>query len=367
MDAREASALFDPARLRLARQLSGWSRAELARQAGVSAAAISQFEGAVSRPKPATLAKLTLVLGVPARFFAGTPTATLLPSTDESFFRSLRRTTLRDRERATAHASLLAQLVRSIESRVVLPQFTAIEDVALGPGDRVERAEDAAALVRKLWSVPHGPIDDVVRLLEQHGIVVCRIPLLTNDVDAFSLAAGPRPLVLLGADKGVYERSRLDAAHELGHMLMHAHDPEPAEPALERQAQRFAGALLLPADALRAEWPGKRLDWNHLAQMKTRWGLSMAAILYRARELALLSPTAHQNAMKYLSRKGWRVREPGTRRAPEEPALLCEALSLLSSHAISLDTLTDEAHLPSADDLKQRLAIAPRPRLSIAL
>ena len=367
VDAREASALFEPARLRLARQLHGWSRAELARQAGVSAAAISQFESAVSRPKPATLAQLTLVLGVPARFLAATRTPTLAPTTDESFFRSLRRTTLRDRERATAHASLLAELVRSIEARVVLPQFMPIEDIALDPADPVERAENAATLVRELWTVPDGPIDDVVRLLEQHGIVVCRIPLLTKDVDAFSWAAGPRPLVLLGADKGVYERSRLDAAHELGHMLMHAHDPEPGEPALERHAQRFAGALLLPADALRSEWPGKRLDWGHLLQMKTRWGISMAAILYRARELALLTPTAHQNAMKYLSRKGWRVREPGTRRAPEEPAMLAEALGLLASHGVSLDTLTDEAHLPSSDDLAQRLGIVPRSRLSVVL
>lgn len=367
LDAREASALFDPSRLRVARQLKGWSRAELARQAGVSAAAISQFETGSSRPKPATLAQLALVLGVPARFLATARRPTLVPSVEDSFFRSLRRTTQRDRERATAHASLIAELVRSVEARVVLPAFEPIDDLVLDVNDPVALAEAAADRVRAEWDIPAGPIENVVRLIERHGIVVCRVPLLTKDVDAFSWAAGPRPIVMLGSDKDVYERSRLDAAHELGHMLMHANDPEPAQPAMERQAQRFAGALLLPADALRDEWPGPPLDWGHLLRLKSRWGISMGAILFRARELELLSATAYTNAMKYLSRKGWRVREPGTKHAPEEPALLAEALSLLERSGTSLEDLANEAHLPPSADLARTLRVEPRERLSIAL
>lgn len=367
-DAREASALFDPARLKLARQLSGWSRAELARRVELSAAAVSQFESGASRPKPATLAQLALMLRMPVRFFAGGRDATLMPSTDESFFRSLRRTTQRDRERAAAHAGLLAELVRAVEGRVVLPRFEPSDDLLLDPTDPPERAEEIAELVRQRWSVPTGPIANVVLLLEQHGIVVCRVPFLTRDVDAFSWTGGPRPLVLLGDDKGVYERSRLDAAHELGHVLMHAHDPAPAEPGLERQAQRFAAALLLPADALRDEWTETgRLDWTEILRMRERWGLSMAAIMYRARELRLLTTTAYQNAMKYMSRKGWRVREPGRARNPEQPALLGQALALLDQSGVSLDLLSDEANLPGSDDLASRLQVAPRERLAVAL
>lgn len=368
LDAREASALFDPARLKLARQLSGWSRAELARRAGLSAAAISQFEAGTSRPKPATLAQLGLVLGMPARCFAAGRTSTLLPRTEESFFRSLRRTTQRDRERAAAHAGLLAELVRAIDGRVLLPAFEPIDALVLDPGEPAERAEAVADLVRRRWEIPDGPIENVVLLLEKHGIVVCRVPLLTRDVDAFSWTGGPRPLVLLGADKDVFERSRLDAAHELGHVLMHAHDPEPAQPTMERQAQRFAAALLLPTDDLRREWPTKgRLDWGHLLLLRNRWGVSMAAILYRARELGLLNATAYENAMKYLSRKGWRVREPGRAREPEQPSLLAEALALLAQVGTTLDALADEANLPSSSDLATRLGVEPRKRLAVAL
>lgn len=250
---------------------------------------------------------------------------------------------------------------------MLFPAFEAIPEVVLDVSDPVERAEQAAQHVRQQWHIPDGPLEHVVRLIERHGIVVCRVPLLTKDVDAFSWAAGPRPLVLLGADKGVYERSRLDAAHELGHMLMHANDPEPAQPALERQAQRFAGALILPAAQLRAEWPGSRLNWGELLRLKARWGISLAAILYRARELDLLSHTTYTNAMKYLSRKGWRVREPGTRHSPEEPSLLNEALGLLAKNGVTLDALVEAAHLPPSADLLLRLRIEPREHLVVAL
>ena len=367
LDARGAAALFDPDRLRAARQLNGWSRAELARRAELSAAAISQFESGSTKPRAATLAQLALALGVPVRFLAATASPFVVPNVQESFFRSLRRTTQRDKERAAAVSSLLGELVRAVEDRVVLPTFETFPDLALDSSDSVEAAEHAANEVRRRWNIPEGPIDNVVRLLERHGLVVCRLPLLTKDVDAFSWGAGSRPLILLGSDKGVFERSRLDAAHELGHMLLHVHDPEPAQQNLERQAQRFAGALLFPEADFRREWPGPRINWDALLHLKTRWGLSMAAILYRSKELELLSPTAFENSMKYLSAKGWRVREPGQRRSPEEPALLNEALGLLEAHGTTLADLGDLAHLLGDDDLRTRLQLSPQVRLAVAV
>src|SRR5262249_53779762 len=158
-------------------------------------------------------------------------------------------------------------------------------------------------------------------------VLVARLPLLTADVDAFSTVLPSRPLVILGADKGVRERSRRDALHELGHLVMHHADPEAANASLERQAERFSSALLVPADSIQEEWPkGRRLDWPALLAMKTRWGMSLGALLYRARELNLLSPTGYESAVKYMSKRGWRSREPGPSLPPEEPKLLRDAV-----------------------------------------
>jgi Zn-dependent peptidase ImmA (M78 family) len=181
------------------------------------------------------------------------------------------------------------------------------------------------------------------------------------------VAGGERPIVMLGADKGVYERSRLDGAHGLAHVLLHAADPEPASPPLERQAQRFGAALLVPADDLWREWPRGRIDWRRLQALRHRWGMSMAALLYRAKELELVSPTAYTNAVKYMSRNGWRVREPGPARPPEEPALLGEAIALLAEHGVRFDQLAAEAQLTAADDLAERLRLTTAPRLRLAL
>ena len=366
-DATSAAALFDPIRLRLARQLAGISRAELARRAGLSAAAISQFESGAARPKSASLARIALALAVPVGVFAGTGEPALLPSVSESFFRSLRRTSQRDRERAAAHAGVVAELVRRIEKSVVLPTYQQAPELALDPSDEAEAAENAAAQLRKQWAIPDGPLEHVVRVLERHGVIVVRSSLLTADVDAFSWAGGGRPIVLLGSDKGVYERSRLDAAHELAHVVLHAADPEPANRRLERQAHRFAGALLVPAEEFIEEWPKGQIDWSGLQQMRQRWGVSMAALLFRAKELGSMSETAYTNAMKYMSRKGWRVHEPGPRRKPEEPALLSEALGLLAQNGTDLAQLAEEAHLMPASELAKRFRLRPRSPLAVSV
>lgn len=367
LDARDAAAYFDPTRLTLARQLQAITRTELARRAGLSAAAVSQFESGSNRPKPATLARLALALAVPVGFLASTGQPTLLPAVDDSFFRSLRRTTQRNRERAAAYAGLTAELVREIERWVELPPFRPMADLAVDGDDDLAIVEDAAQEVRRRWMVPAGPVDNLVELLERQGIVVVRLPLLTADVDAFSWTAGLRPIVVLGADKGVYERSRLDAAHEAAHVLLHAVDPEPASPRLEHQAQRFGSAFLAPAEELREEWRPGRIDWIALQRLRQRWGLSMGALLYRAKQLELISATAHTNAMKYMSKRGWRTREPGPRRPPEEPSLLASAVSLLADHGVSLDQLANDAHLIGGDDLRERLRLHVRRPLRLEL
>lgn len=368
LDARDAAAHFDPRRLKLARQLRGYTRAELARRAGLSAAAVSQYESATHAPRSSTLAQLAISLGVPVAFLANPGAPTLLPTIEESFFRSLRRTTQRERERGTALAGLAGELVRIVDSSVVLPAFEAPTDLGLAADDPVEAAEHASREIRRRWDIPDRPIEHVVRLCERRGLVVIRSALAeSKDVDAYSWTGGSRPLMILGTDRGGYERSRLNAGHELAHILLHAADPEPASPALERQAQRFSSSLLVPSEALRDEWPGHRIDWNQLQRLRARWGISMAALLYRAKELEIVSATAYTNAMKYMSSRGWRRREPGPERAPEQPALLAKALELLENNGTTLEALVDNGNLIAASELRIQLGLttAPKPTVQI--
>ena len=365
LDAHSAAALFAPTRLTQARQMLAITRAELARRAGVSAAAISQYESGTMRPRPTTIAQLALVLNVPLEFLTESRERTPLPTVDTSFFRSLRRTTQRDRERATAYAGLLAQLVAELERRVTLPEFRPITDLALDPDDDPEAAEAAAVSVRARWQLDEEPVAHAVRLIERRGIIVTRLPLSSSNVDAFSWASGPRPLVLLGDEKRNFERSRFDTCHELAHILLHAADPEPANLRMERQAHCFAGALLIPAQALADEWPRGRWDWSQLVRIKETWGISIAAQLIRARDLKLITPAAYESKMKYMSRMGWRRREPGPQRHPEKPDLVNQAIGLLEQSGTTLEMVAEEGNLLGADALLERLCLTPRPPLRV--
>lgn len=365
LDPRSAAALFAPHKLTQARQMLAITRAELARRAGVSPASISHYESGAIRPRAATLAQLALVLNVPLEFLTESRTPVPVPSVDTSFFRSLRRTTQRDRERASAHAGLLAQLVSELERHVTLPAFEPMPDVALDPDDEPAKAEAVASTVRDRWGLGDGPIKHVVRIVERHGVIVARLPMSSSDVDAFSWVGEVHPLVLLGDEKRDFERSRFDACHELAHVLIHAADPEPAHPGMELQAHRFAGALLMPAAAVIESWPKGRWDWAQLIRTKEHWGISIAAQLVRGRDLGLISPASYQSKMKYMSQMRWRRREPGPHRRPEEPDLLNQAIGLLEQSGTGLDVLADEANLLSRDVLIQRLSLTPRPPLRV--
>jgi Zn-dependent peptidase ImmA (M78 family)/DNA-binding XRE family transcriptional regulator len=367
VDTRQAAAIFDPQRLRIARQLQGWQRTELAEKVGVSAAAISQFELGRSKPRPATLAQIALSLKLPVSFFASTGRPLPALDAEETFFRSLRRTTKRDRERALAHASLLAEIARLVDERVHLPRLDVPDELTLSPDAPVEAAEECAMEVRRRWDLGDGPIVNVVRLLERKGIIVARFPLMSDDVDAFSWPLSERPLVVLGSDKRNYERSRLDAAHEFGHLIMHHADPEPGLQPMERQANRFASALLTPAEGIRDELPTGRVDWSQLLAVKERWGISLGALLYRARDLGTMSPTAYETALKYMASRGWRMREPGRMRRPEEPKLLQKAIAVLEDNGTTLEALAARQNLLPSVQLSELLQLLPARRPTVAV
>ena len=93
----------------------------------------------------------------------------------------------------------------------------------------------------------------------------------------------------------------------------------------------------------------------------------MAALLYRARELGTLSPTAYESALKYMAQKRWRVREPGVRRPPEEPRLLQKGLDLLEENGTSLDDLAERSNLLTGPALAKALRLNPQQELKVAV
>jgi Zn-dependent peptidase ImmA (M78 family)/DNA-binding XRE family transcriptional regulator len=276
---------FEPERLRLARELKEWSQAELGTRLDVTAAAVSQFETGVTRPGIDVLDRMTSALGVPAQFFS-------LPVTEthDGFFRSLRRTSVTHRRRARALAHIAHDLAVTAQAPglppVRIPQIPVTDLQA--PRDELE---EAARQVRH----------------------------------AFGMPFHDRPVVVLGTDKNDRARSRFDGAHELGHLVVHG-DQIWGVKEVERQADAFAAAFLMPAEDVRDELPD-RADWPVLFQLKKKWQVSLAALLMRARTLGRMSENNYLTAVKAASARGWRRVEPVPLGRPEHPTCLKQLLA----------------------------------------
>jgi Zn-dependent peptidase ImmA (M78 family)/transcriptional regulator with XRE-family HTH domain len=363
---RLAPSLFDGVRLTIARLYRGTRKNELAKAIGVTPAAITQYEQGRTRPSEAVLAALALHLGFPTTFFERGRPASMV-SESHVHFRRLRSTSRLERDRLLSRISLLAELITEIERHVSLPAIS-IPDIPGVGDDDGKAAERAAIAVRSLWRLGSGPIQHVVWLLEGKGVVVVRPAIDTQHVDAFSTLIAGRPIVVLASDKGDASRSRMDAAHELGHLVMH-HDAEPGRQSIEREAQRFAAAFLLPRDAMIAELP-RQVRWDAYLALKGRWRVSLGALLYRARTLSILGPDAYQRAQVRLAVRGWHANEPGDIGAPEQPTVLYKSLALIEARrGLNARRLAALLHVSIADFESMVADIASdapiRPRLKV--
>ena len=254
-------------------------------------------------------------------------------------------------------------LVQVLQTKVRLPEPdlpTVIPDLDAD----VWALDDIAWKVRQAWGIANGPIPNVVRLLEQHGVLVLRAQLESRRVNAFSYNFGARPLVMLGDDHGDAARSRFDAAHELGHLVMHP-EAEPGDGILEQQAHGFAAGFLLPARLVRDELP-PRFDLREYIELRHTWGVSIAALLFRARSLGVMNDTTYRRAVTKMAASGHRTDETafGDLGPLEQPTMLRRAVELLVSSGHTIERLADLAGL-SQPRLETILGADPRPSLEL--
>lgn len=337
--AADAARLFSPQRLRLARETRGLTQTDLSRRIGMSAAAISQFEKSDAKPTALTVTRLAEALSFPAGFFTIASSPSSRPDGDpDSFdgyghFRSLRSVTVRQRRQALSVAQLVRDLIDALSRYVRLPD----PSVPRFPAHSADLAiaDVCAAMVRRAWDVPPGPVTDVIQLAERHGIVTARHPIATSAVSAYSVPFPERPVVIVNRDGVKRDRDRFSVSHEIGHLVMHEAEASLASKVTEAQANRFASAFLLPAEEILDQLPSGP-DWVHLLTLKQRWHVSMTALLRRARDLGVMTDPVYAQAMRTASARGWRISEPGDLGVPESPRVLTLAISRAGADIASL-------------------------------
>ena len=206
-----------------------------------------------------------------------------------------------------------------------------------------------------MWQLGKGPIQNLALAAESAGIIIVRQETEISVIEGLSAWSGPlnRPIAFLSADKANAFRSRFDLAHEIGHLILHKHIPRTDERdrynQMEKQAHRFAGALLLPAETFSIE---VRVPPNldNLLILKQRWGASVAAMMMRLHALRLLSDDEKLALFKRRSARWGSKAEPGDDKwEPEMPRLLRRTIELLISEGIL-----------AAEGIPRYLGLSPR-------
>ncbi|ABL83070.1 MULTISPECIES: XRE family transcriptional regulator [unclassified Nocardioides] len=353
---------FDGTRLTVARRLRRKTKAQLARELGISATAIAQYEKGQARPSSGVLNQICLSLGLPREFFGVSRPLTLLPASG-AHFRSLRATPATSREQALAYGELSLELIDLISQYVHLPPVR-LPEVDIPDELTDDDIISAANGTRAAWNIAPGPVPSLVQTMEAHGIVVLRLPGDTpHAVDAFSTFTARRPLVFLSPAKNDKGRSRFDAAHELGHLVLHP-DTEPGSKLVEQQAHRFASEFLMPRDQIISDLP-RRIDWPKFHELKRHWGVSLRALVYRAHALGRLSEASYRRANQQLSQ--WGLPEPGELGPAETPTLLGLVQTTMRDSGLDLhDILASSRIAPALAEEIVRAGSDNRPTLAVA-
>jgi len=283
---------------------------------------IAAYENGSDVPRAERLEALATQLVFPTNFFELGDVE--VPLKASGTFRALKSTTASERDAALAAGAMAVELSNWIGERFVLPP----PDVPDCTGDN---PETAAATVRAEWGLGERPIRNMIHLLEAHGV---RVFSLTEDnlsVDAFSMWWRGKPYVFLNTRKSA-ERSRMDAAHELAHLVLDRAGITDSRGA-EQAANRFASAFLMPRAGVSAASSGLHTV-SSLVALKRGWNVSVIALAYRLHDLGLITDWHYHTLCVQMARLGYRTNEPNG--IPRETSqLLDKVFETLRAEGIS--------------------------------
>lgn len=317
-------------RLRDALQFRGKKMADISRETGISKQSLSLYANEENVPPFENVQKIAKNLDFPVEYFLSEDKCTTV--TSNTYFRSQAAAKKKDQnaqekklEYTAKMYGILLNYVNFPALRLTLPMgiYSDINDVvSADPEDMQDKIEKLTISLREAWGIGNGPIDNMQYLLESNGIVVTGFRNVDDKIDAFSQKIHVKDgsslyIVALALGEKSKDRLRFDMAHELGHIMMHNWDESNEGLSreefntIERQANMFASAFLLPREAFGKMVSPYATNIEFYRALKKKWGVSMQAMMYRARQLDIITMNQFQYLMRQISQRGYRTHEPG--------------------------------------------------------
>lgn len=339
------------ARLKAARAATGLSTRAVVEKlrlvAPISHSTLANYERDATRPPIDVMMSLAMLYERPLNWFLckGSVLAGVR-------YRNLKsKVGVREKQRFEAECQRWLEAYVAIERYVGEELRAELEFVA-------DPDESPAASARRLRSALNMDMDDrlasVVELLERLGVRVMETETELA-IDGLAAVANDEKVVVLNSNVA-NDRARMNAAHEAAHIIRGDCTAEGEESKeQEKAAFEFASQLLLTSEMLREAF--RRKSVVDLVRFKERFGISLAAMVYRAKEEGVIRESEARQLWIEFAKRGWRVQEPG--RVWADRATRFEALidSALVAQRSTLANMAEVAGVRE-DELRRRLALA---------
>lgn len=298
----------------LARESRSLTQSELALRMDVSQGWISKIEQGLLEIPDDILQRLSEILYYPVEFFR--QSGVIYPSWSFQY-RKRAAMSQKDNHKIQANINIRRLQIQRLLGAVDIDTSKLLHLSV----EEYPSPSSIAQAIRSAWMLPRGPIVNLVKTVEDAGILVLFCDFQNHYFDGVTLITPELiPMIFVNSDIPG-DRLRFTIAHELGHIIMHRFPSE----TMEDEANQFAAEFLLPQADILPDL--QNLTLQKLADLKRHWKVSMAAILKRAKDLEAITDRSYRTLQMNMSAKGMRTQEP-IPIPKENPTLLKEILQL---------------------------------------
>ncbi len=328
-------------RLKSARLMAGYSLQSLADEMEncITKQAIHKYENGLMLPNSDILLKLASILCIKVDYFFKEKKIVLQGVEFRKQNRLSKKALNSIREKTIDYLERYLNIETLLNAELIFEN--PIKDLIIETGHDVETACEE---LRRAWKLGENPVPNVIEMLEFKGIKIFEVDI-SAEFDGMSAWVDTVPVLALRKDVDIV-RLRFTALHELAHILLNF-STKLNEKAVEKLCHHFAGAVLLPAKSIFTEL-GKnrhRISLNELISIKAYFGISIQAIMARAKSLNIIGDSQYRNFNMFIRQMGYHKNEPGKyegdertdrfdslvyRAASEEIISLSKASSLLN-------------------------------------
>jgi Zn-dependent peptidase ImmA (M78 family)/DNA-binding XRE family transcriptional regulator len=278
-------------RLKMARSMAGLSMDALVEKMEniVKKNSISKYEKGEMTPTSTVLISLSRALGVKPDYF-------FRPLT-------LKIGNIEFRKKAKLGVKKIDEIkavVRDyIERYMQAEEILSMRKDFINPAENIDLIdiddiETVSEKIRQDWHLGESPIHSVIELLEYNNVKIIEIdaPMEFDGLSAY--IDNLYPIIVLNKNYSS-ERKRFTALHELGHLILKLNEGI-TDKLEEKFCDRFAGSILLPKSIIENILGSKRgrISLNELKFLQEKYGISILAIMYRLKDLRIISESNHK-------------------------------------------------------------------------